>query len=179
MLVEYIPQLIDAGVDSFKIEGRTKSLYYVSAVAKTYRKAIDDTLSGKNVDFDFLRNELLKVGNRGFTTGFFIDKDNSDGYSYDISKGLAGADFLCEFLDKENELYRVKTRNKMLLGDEIEIITPDEIITTKIDKIFALNDLSIEKDVANTNDELYIKLTKQPQNFKYALARTIGIKEVR
>ena len=179
MLIEYIPQLIDAGVDSFKVEGRTKSLYYVSAVAKTYRKAIDDYLNHLEPNVEFLKNELLKVGNRGFTTGFFIDKDNTDGYSYDISKGLAGADFLCEFLGKENNLYRVKTRNKMLLGDEIEIITPDEIITTKIDKIFALNDLTTEKDVANTNDELFLQLSNEPKNYKYALARTVGIKEIK
>lgn len=179
MLIDYIPQLIDAGVDSFKVEGRTKSLYYVSAVAKTYRKAIDDILNGKNVNFEFLRNELLKVGNRGYTTGFFIDKNNPEGYSYDISKGLAGADFLCEFLGEKNDLYHIKTRNKMLLGDEIEIITPDEILTTKIDKIFALNDLETPKNVANTNDELFISLSNPPKDCKYALGRTVGIKEIK
>ncbi len=178
-LVEYIPQLIDAGIDSFKIEGRTKSLYYVSAVTKVYRQAIDEYCNGIKSDFSYLRNELMKVGNRGYTTGFFVDKAQVGNYSYDISKGLAGADFLCEFLEKKDNLYRVKTRNKMLLDDEIEIISPDENFIAKITKIYDLKDLETVKDVANTNDELYIELSKDPKDYKYALGRTVGVKVVR
>ena len=178
-LVEYIPQLIDAGVNSFKVEGRTKSLYYVSAVAKTYRKAIDAYYNGTNSDGLF--NELLKVGNRGYTTGFYIGKPDSDGYSHDISKGLAGADFLCEFKDKkvyENDnLYRVKIKNKINVGDEVEIITPDELFTTKIVNIY--NDLMEEQELGNTNDDVWLQLTIEPVNYKYAIARTIGIKNQR
>ena len=96
-LVEYLPQLIEAGVDSLKIEGRTKSLYYVSAVAKAYRGAIDEVLSGKTDDLHKYFIELQKVGNRGYTQGFALGDNNGGSYSYDISKGLAGADFLCEF----------------------------------------------------------------------------------
>jgi len=117
----------------------------------------------------------LKVGNRGYTTGFFIDKNNVGGYSYDISKGLAGADFLCEITDKKENLYKVRTKNKMLLGDEIEIITPKEQFTTKIEEIYSLE--NIKKDVANTNDELFLKLSKEPSDYKWGLARTVGIKE--
>ena len=71
-LVEYLPQLIDAGVDSLKIEGRTKSLYYVSAVTKAYRNAIDEVLSGKTDDLHKYFLELKKVGNRGYTQGFYL-----------------------------------------------------------------------------------------------------------
>ncbi len=180
-LIEYIPQLIDAGVNSFKVEGRTKSLYYVSAVAKTYRKAIDEYLNNEKSDFEFLKNELAKVGNRGYTTGFFVDKDNTDGYSYDISKGLAGADFLCEFLEKRGNLLKIKTRNKILLNDDIEVITPDENFVAKVEKIYDLKDIELEniKDVANTNDEVYVEMSRMPINCKYALGRTIGVKNVR
>lgn len=181
-LINYIPQLIEAGADSFKIEGRTKSLYYVSAVAKAYRQAIDAYYNGENPDPQEMFTQLLKIGNRGYTTGFYLDEQDHEGYSYDVSKGLAGADFLFEVWDKttkdDKNLYKIKIKNKILLNDEIEIITPKECFETKVLKIY--NDkLDEEKDVGNTNDEIWVELSKEPQNYKYALARTIGIKNVR
>lgn len=174
-LINYIPQLIEAGVDSFKIEGRTKSLYYVSAVAKTYRKAIDNYYSG--IQDDSLFDELLKVGNRGYTTGFYLNKPDGSGYSYDISKGLAGADFLFEVKDKKDNLLHVKIKNKINTGDEIEMISPDEMFKTKILKIYNFD--MEEQEVGNTNDDIYVELSVVPENYKYALGRTIGIKNKR
>lgn len=174
-LINYIPQLIEAGVDSFKIEGRTKSLYYVSAVAKTYRKAIDNYYSG--IQDDSLFDELLKVGNRGYTTGFYLNKPDGNGYSYDISKGLAGADFLFEVRDKKDNLLQVKIKNKIKTGDEIEMISPDEMFKTKILKIYNFD--MEEQEVGNTNDDVYVEFSIIPENYKYALGRTIGIKNKR
>ena len=177
-LINYLPELVDLGIESFKIEGRTKSLYYVSAIAKAYRKAIDDYLLTGNIDKEANYNEIIKIGNRGYTTGFYLHKPDSEGYSYDISKGLAGADCLCVFLDKQDNLYKVLTKNKFLLNDEIEIITPDECFKTKVLKIY--NDkIDCEKELSNTNDVSYIELSKCPQNYKYALARTVGVKNLR
>ena len=175
-LIEYIPQLIEAGIDSFKVEGRTKSLYYVSAVAKAYRNAIDAYFEGKN-DFSEYKKELLKVGNRGYTTGFYLNKPDGDGYSYDISKGLAGADFLFEFMDKKGDNFKVKIKNKIKKGDFVEIISPDECFEAQVLKI--TDEDEIEQEVGNTNDEIYVNLSKMPQNYKYALGRTIGIKNER
>lgn len=178
-LINYIPRLIEAGVDSFKIEGRTKSLYYVSAVAKAYRYAIDAYYNGQKPDEQEMFNQLLKIGNRGYTTGFYLDEQDHEGYSYDVSKGLAGADFLFEFKDKTEynakNLYLIKIKNKVLNGDKIEIITPDECFETMVNKIYN-NTLDEVLDVANTNAEVYVELSNEPQNYKYALARTIGIK---
>lgn len=174
-LINYIPELIEAGVDSFKVEGRTKSLYYVSAVAKTYRKAIDNYYNG--VKDDSLLDELLKVGNRGYTTGFYLNKPDGDGYSYDISKGLAGADFLFEVKDKKGSLLLVKIKNKINKGDEIEMISPQEMFKTKILNIY--NTDMEEKEVGNTNDDIFVELSVMPENYKYALGRTIGIKNKR
>ena len=176
-LVEYLPDLIDAGVDSLKIEGRTKSLYYVSAVTKAYRNAIDEVMSGKTDDLHKYFLELKKVGNRGYTQGFYLGKENnnSESYSYDISKGLAGSDFLCEFWDKKDDSYLVKTKNKFLKGQEIEIISPDEQYFTKAIEIKSVK-TGEELEVANTNDELLIKFEQAPKNFKYAIARTKEIK---
>ncbi|MBO6181096.1 U32 family peptidase [bacterium] len=202
-LVHHLKEMIDAGVDSFKVEGRTKSLYYVSAVAKTYRQAIDELYQNPDADMEKYFYELKKVGNRGYTTGFALG-NGSGGYSYDLSKGLAGADFLFEFHGKEKErnfchsefisespkipdkeilkqvqddsyLYFVKIKNKILPNDEVEIITPTEQFVSKILGIYDENGL--ELDVGNTNAEVYIKFEKEPQSYEYAIARTVGIKE--
>lgn len=177
-LINYLPKLIDAGVDSFKIEGRTKSLYYVSAVAKAYRNAIDEYINTGKISEEENYNEIIKIGNRGYTTGFFLNPAGSDGYSYDISKGLAGADFLCVFLEKKENLYKIITKNKINLNDEIEIISPKEKFTTKVVKILDVK-TGEEKPLANTNDEAWIELEKSPEDYKYALARTIGVKNLR
>ena len=177
-LINYIPQLIDAGVDSLKIEGRTKSLYYVSAAARTYRHAIDEWCDKGIQNKDENLNQLAKIGNRGYTTGFYIEKPDSEGYSYDISKGLAGADFLCMFLAEEDGLMKVLTKNKFYVGDEIEILTPDEMFTTKVLKVIDYNTKE-EKEFSNTNDTSLIEFERVPKDIKYALGRTVGIKNER
>lgn len=175
-LVEHLSELIDAGVDSLKVEGRTKSLYYVSAVAKTYRQAIDECLKNPSADLHKYFIELKKVGNRGYTTGFALGENKPDSYSYDISKGLAGADFLFEFKGVEKDgTYLVKVKNKVLLNDEVEIITPTEQFTTKVVEIKTEEGEPL--DLGNTNADIYVKLEQAPIDYKYALARTVGVKE--
>lgn len=179
-LVEHLQKLIDAGIDSFKIEGRTKSLYYVSAVAKAYRNAIDEVVQNPKADLSKYLEELKKVGNRGYTQGFYLGDNNSESYSYDISKGLAGADFLCEGVNTEagtfsgsDNYFKVKIKNKIHLNDEVEIITPDEQFLTKVIEIKDKDGFDV--DIANTNDELFIKFEQAPKDYKYALVRTPGI----
>ena len=174
-LVNYIKKLVDLGIDSFKVEGRTKSLYYVSAVAKTYRQLIDN-----KIDVNFAFNELKKVGNRGYTEGFFIGDNNSSSYSYDISKGLAGADFLGIIQDKKDEnTFEVLIKNKVLLNQKLEIITPN--YSTLADVIKIEHKKKGEVDVANTNDEIYLTFNSDnndwKEEYKYALIRTEGMKE--
>ena len=171
-LVRYIKELQNIGVDSFKVEGRTKSLYYVSAVTKAYRAVMDGKLDSKEAFC-----ELKKVGNRGFTEGFFMGDNNSSSYSYEISKGLAGADFLCIFLEKKDNLYKVIIKNKMLLGDEFEIITPDYCACAKV--ISITNKDGEKTNVANTNDEVWMELEAHgdwQSQWQWALGRTLGIK---
>ena len=175
-LVEHLSELIDAGVDSLKVEGRTKSLYYVSSVAKTYRQAIDECLKNPSADLHKYFIELKKVGNRGYTTGFALGENKPDSYSYDISKGLAGADFLFEFKGVEKDgTYLVKVKNKVLLNDEVEIITPTEQFITKVVEIKTEEGENL--DLGNTNADIYVKLEQAPIDYKYALARTVGVKE--
>jgi putative protease len=164
-LIKHLPKLIDAGVDSFKIEGRTKSLYYVSAVAKTYRQVLD----GK-WDADKGFDELLKIGNRGYTEGFALGDNNSESYNYNVSKGLAGADFLFEIWAREQDFYLAKIKNKIRLNDEMEIITPSEQFKTAVTEIKTVQGEALE--VGNTNDEVYVKFSRAPEDYKYALARS-------
>lgn len=180
-LVEHLSKMIDAGIDSFKVEGRTKSLYYVSAVAKAYRQAIDEVYKNPSADLHKYFIELQKVGNRGYTTGFALGDNNSESYSYDISKGLAGADFLCEFKKAfkplntdEGTFFPVKIKNKMLVGDEVEIITPDEQFVTKILSI--KDEDGTNQPLGNTNDDVFVMFNKAPSDYRYALARTTGVK---
>ena len=174
-LVKHLRKMIDAGIDSFKVEGRTKSLYYVSAVAKAYREAIDAVWANPEANMQPYYEELLKVGNRGYTTGFYLGEGYpKDGYSYDISKGLAGADFLCEIWEKDGEWYKIKTKNKFNKLEDIEIISPKEKFITQVTDIKNMKNEVL--DLANTNDELWVKFTTAPIDYSYAIARTVGIK---
>ena len=167
-LIEHIKELQDVGVSSFKIEGRTKSLYYVSATARAYRMVLDNKISALE---GF--NELKKVGNRGYTKGFFKGNNNSESYSYDISKGLAGADFLGIIKEKNENGYLTEVKNKILLNDEIECITPNSNYVLKVVEI--TNEKGDKLSVANTNDILNLKFSFEFDDFDYALLRTVGI----
>ncbi len=181
-LIEYVNDLKEIGVNSLKIEGRTKSLYYVSGVSKAYRDVLDGKITPKE---GYL--ELLKVGNRGYTKGFFLGDNNTDSYSYDISKGLAGADFLGIVLEKAGDKFRVCFKNKVNLGETVEIITPNYIAKARVESI--LNESREENSLANTNDEAWITLKEEAgkegqelsatlwqKEWNWALLRTVGIK---
>lgn len=171
-LVNHIKKLCDLGIDSFKVEGRTKSLYYVSTVARAYRMLMDNKINEKDA-FE----ELKKAGNRGYTEGFFMGDNNSTSYSYDISKGLAGADFLGIIQEKTSDnTYKVLIKNKILLNDRVEIITPNENFLANVIKI--VHPKTGETTVANTNDEINVTFEsiKPLKELKYALIRTEGLK---
>ncbi len=172
-LVNYLKDLVDIGVDSFKIEGRTKSLYYVSATAKAYRQVLDGKISSED---GFM--ELLKVGNRGYTTGFFLGHNDETTYSYDISKGLAGADFLGIVEDKKDDTFKTLIKNKVFVGDVVQIITPNYSTNAKIVEI--INPKREDNSLANTNDEPFIKFEADcscwENEWEKALIRTVGIK---
>lgn len=172
-LVKYLDELKNY-VDSFKIEGRTKSLYYVSATARAYRMVMD-----KKITPEVGYNELLKVGNRGYTTGFFLGNNDSTTYSYDISKGLAGADFLGIIQELTDNKIKVLMKNKVYLNDEFEIITPN--YSTKAKVINIINDKRETNDVAHTNDIVLMEIETVDDNWKkeanFGLLRTIGIKD--
>ena len=171
-LIEYIPDLINAGVFSFKIEGRTKSMYYASLVAKTYKKAINAYYEGKKLDIESLYEELSNIGNRGFTTGFLLEKPDSSHYTYNANKSILKSVFQGVVLEKsENGILKIKAKNQLKLGEIIDFITPTFQISTKLLEI--INKFGEKIEVANTNDEVYIKLDIEniPDDWAWGIIR--------
>lgn len=129
-LLEYIPQLVEAGIGSFKIEGRMKSSYYVATVVRVYRKAIDSYLKdpeGWEFKPEWLE-EVEKVSHREYSTGFFTgDANPSDTQNYKTSSYIRGYDFVGLVRDYDEETGRatIEQRNKILVGDKLEVISPN------------------------------------------------------
>lgn len=127
-MIEYIPQLIESGIFSFKIEGRMKSSFYVATVVSAYRKAIDAYLSDpENYRYDpeWLA-ELSKASHREYTTGFYFNKTTGEDQIYNTSSYIRDYDFVGMVLeyDKETGIAKIEQRNRMIVGDEIEVVVP-------------------------------------------------------
>jgi putative protease len=124
--IEHVKRLVDIGIDSLKIEGRTKSPYYVSRTAQAYRKAIDDAVAGREMDPGLL-GQLEGLANRGYTSGFFqrhtpeATQNYLRGYS-ESGRSLYVGDAVA--FDATRGLVQVNARNKFALGDRLEIIHP-------------------------------------------------------
>ena len=127
-MIEYIPELIESGITSFKIEGRMKTAYYVATTVRAYRMAIDKYYEDpKNFKFNPIWLEELKKGShRDYSTGFYFDKPDSNAHNYENASYIRNYDFIgiVKDYDKENDLYIVEQRNKMNVNDKIEIIGP-------------------------------------------------------
>ena len=128
-MIEHIPDLFDAGIDSFKIEGRMKTALYVATVARTYRKAIDDykvspELYKKNLPWYL--DQISNCTYRQFTTGFFYGKPSDEAQIYDNNTYLKEYTYL-GIVGGTNEegLYRIEQRNKFSVGEQIEVMKPD------------------------------------------------------
>jgi len=128
-LIKFIPEMIESGLASLKIEGRMKSLYYVANIVRVYREAIDKYYEDpENFQYkDEWLSEIRKASHRKFTTGFFLDKPQGDEQLYGTSAYERTYDFSGIVLDydKETGLATIEQRNRMFVGDEIEIMGPD------------------------------------------------------
>ncbi len=127
-MIEHIPQLIDSGIFSFKIEGRMKSSFYVATVVSAYRKAIDSYLADpQNYTYkpQWLA-ELSKASHREYTTGFYFNKTTGEDQIYNTSSYVRDYDFVGLVLeyDKETKIAKIEQRNRMIVGDEIEVMSP-------------------------------------------------------
>lgn len=127
-MIEHIPELVKAGISSAKIEGRMKSAFYVATVVGVYRKAIDKYYEDpENYQFDpAWLTELKKVSHRDFTTGFYYGKADNEAQNYETSAYTREYDFIGKVIDFDEEtmIATVEQRNKMVIGDDIEVFGP-------------------------------------------------------
>lgn len=137
-MIEHIPELMESGIDSFKIEGRMKTALYVATVARTYRKAIDDYKESPERYKEHLPWYLDQISNctyRQFTTGFFFGKPSDEAQIYDNNTYLKEYTYLGIVGEqREDGLYQIEQRNKFSLGEEIEVMKPNgenQIVTVR------------------------------------------------
>lgn len=122
--IEFIKDLIEAGVSSLKIEGRMKSEYYIASIVKTYRSLIDDIYSGKTIDYDYYRDELAKAENRLTSHGFLSGRLTINEQLYD-SCDHPTKEFVGLVLDYKDGIAKLEQRNYFKIGDELEFFGPN------------------------------------------------------
>ncbi len=128
-MLKYIPEMIDIGIDSFKIEGRMRSIYYIASVVSTYRKVIDEYCNNKeNYAYNLNYERILSsVANRDSITQFFNGKNDEECQYYNERKEISNQEFVAQVLDYDEEtcLAKMEQRNNFKVGDTIEIFGPE------------------------------------------------------
>lgn len=187
-MIEYIPELVAAGIDSLKIEGRMKTALYVAAVARTYRRAIDDYFESEEkyrANMDWYRAEISKCTYRQFTTGFYFEKPDENTQIYDnntyvneytylgIVEELKQAGELAMFdvlqqqekVSGEAVLARTTQRNKFCVGDFIEIMKPDgSNVPVTVEAMYNEAGEAVES-APHPKQLLWLKLSQVPERF--------------
>ncbi len=167
-MIEHIPELIDAGIDSFKVEGRMKTQLYVAVVARAYRKAIDDCLRDPELyrkNIPLYKDEISKCTYREFTTGFYFGKPGSDAQIYDSNTYKKNYTFLgCVHELSEDGAALIEQKNKFSVGDEIEILKPD--CTEVRARVLGIRDAKTgeaQESCPHSRQMLYISLSTVPE----------------
>lgn len=168
-MLEHIDKLINAGIKSFKIEGRVKSSYYVATVIRSYRMAIDEYYRDpKNYKFnEKLLDEIKKVSHRDFTTGFYFRKPTEEDQVYTTSSYIRGYDFVGLILDydKDTKLATIEQRNRMFKGDTIEVFGPNkDYFSQKIEEMWDEDGNEIEV-APHPQQIIKIKMTKEVETY--------------
>ena len=149
-MIEYIPQLIEAGIYSFKIEGRMKTPLYVATVVKAYREAIDAYLRDPaefEAKKDYFLQEVSKASHREFTTGFYEHKPTDKDQTYGHNSYVRNYDFsgIIKAYDEETQMVTVEQRRKFSVGNDLEILVPQgEFLRVHIEEMFDEEGNSIE-----------------------------------
>ena len=127
-LIKEIPEIIEMGVNSLKIEGRLKTEYYLASVINTYRTAIDDYLNNPN-EYDYKKylKELEKTKTRGLTTFYFNDRNNKDFQEYEGKQYNLEYEFGGKVIEYSEDKSLIEIRNKLSVGDTLEILIPGTI----------------------------------------------------
>ncbi|MDE6253743.1 MAG: U32 family peptidase [Lachnospiraceae bacterium] len=176
-MIEHIPELIEAGIDSFKVEGRMKTALYVATVARTYRMAIDDYKKSPEYyagRLDYYREEISKCTYRQYTTGFFFGKPDENTQIYDSNTYETNYIYL-GIIDgkKEGYGYRIEQKNKFTCGEEIEVMKPSgENVTVTVKAIYDENGVAVES-APHPKQILYVDLGIEAEDYDILRRKTI------
>ena len=168
-MIEHIPDLVDAGIDSYKIEGRMKTALYVATVARTYRKAIDDYLESKEqyeANMPWYMEQIKSCTYRQFTTGFFYGKPSEETQIYDNNTYEKGYTYL-GIVGKKNDagMYEIEQRNKFSVGEEIEVMKPNgENVTVTVKALCDENGEPMES-CPHPQQKFYVDLGMELEEF--------------
>lgn len=150
-LINEIPEIIEMGVDSLKIEGRLKTEYYLASIIGIYRAAINDYYKDpKNYNGQKYMGEIEKVKTRGLTTFYFNDRNNKDIQEYEGKQYNANYEFGGKVVEYNEEKSIIEIRNRLQLGDELELLIPNvfEPVKFKIEKLW---DIETDKEIDAVN----------------------------
>ena len=171
-MIEHIPELVEAGIDSLKIEGRMKTALYVATVARTYRKAIDDYFTDPKLyekNMDWYQTEISKCTYRQFTTGFYFGKPDENTQIYDNNTYVNEYIYLGIVEAVKDNLCRIEQRNKFCVGDTIEIMKPDGTnVPVTVEAMYTEDGESVDS-APHPKQVLWIKLSEAAE--KYDLLR--------
>lgn len=177
-MIEHIPELIEAGIDSFKIEGRMKTALYVATVARTYRKAIDDYLTSPEKykeNMDWYLEQISNCTYRQFTTGFFFGKPSEESQIYDNNTYIKEYTYLGIVGERNEEgLYQIEQRNKFSVGEQIEVMKPDGRNIPVTVKRIVDEDGNEMESAPHPKQVLYIDLGQELE--MYDILRSLQIK---
>lgn len=168
-MIEYIPELVAAGIDSLKIEGRMKTALYVACVARTYRKAIDDHFESEEKyreNMDWYRAEIAKCTYRQFTTGFYFGKPDEHTQIYDNSTYVSEYVYLgiVESVDARGYA-KFEQKNKFCVGDTIELMKPDgRNLYTKVLSMYNEEGEAVES-CPHAKQILYAEFADRPEPY--------------
>jgi putative protease len=168
-MIEHIPEMVDAGIDSCKIEGRMKTALYVATVARTYRKAIDDFFESEEKyrqNMPWYLDQISKCTYRQFTTGFYFGKPSDEAQIYDNNTYVNEYIYLGIVGEVDERGYaKFEQRNKFSVGDTIEIMKPDGTdIEVTVKAMFAEDGTPVES-CPHSKQTLYVELSTMPEKY--------------
>ncbi len=178
-MIEYIPELTVAGIDSFKIEGRMKTALYVAAVARTYRRAIDDFFECEEKyrqNMDWYRAEIAKCTYRQFSTGFYFGKPDENNQIYDNSTYVNEYIYLgwIQEIMPARGLARIEQRNKFRVGDVIEVMKPGgDNVEVTVEAMYN-GELQPVDSCPHARERIWLKLSRTPEPFDLLRVRNAG-----
>ena len=167
-MIEHIPEIIEAGIDSFNIEGRMKTALYVATVARTYRLAIDDYLKDPKLYEEHMLWYLDQISNctyRQFTTGFYFGKPDETSQIYDSNTYVREYTYLGIIGKESDGRYRIEQRNKFSVGETIEIMKPDGQNIETVVRAIINEDGETQESAPHSKQVLYIELDKKAEKY--------------